>query len=246
MKKYLLLSALFFNLFAAYPQEPIDVWSIVFEHNSDKFYAVSMASVWFYNYENPEKLEFFAFSNESKWWHIGKVSDKKYRVKIMAPGYKTREVVVGNLSYKQSGKERRATVHFKLEKSATNTLRPTSYSIKNFEHAKKMKVWEVIASIKGLNVDKKTMEITTDNGKKVLWYLCGYTTESEKEKYNQFLKLPAETFGLLDMKLLFYDLSSQKSDIGGMLNLVITGEFTKNFRSRDVDEEPLEMYILKE
>jgi hypothetical protein len=246
MKKYLLLSALFFNLFATYSQEPIDVWSIVFEQNGAKSCAVPMASVWFYNYENPEKLEYFAFSNESNWWHIGKVSDKKYRVKIMAPGYKTREVVVGNLSSKPLGKEREATVHFKLEKSSTNTLRPTTYSIKSFEKAKKMKLWEVIASIKGLNVDKKTMEITTDNGKKVLWYLCGYATEGEKENVIQLLKLPAETFGLMDTKFLFYDLSSQNSDVGGMLNLVITGEFTKNFRSRELGEEPLEMYILKE
>jgi hypothetical protein len=58
--------------------------------------------------------------------------------------------------------------------------------------------------------------------------------------------LPAETFGLVDMKFLFYDLSSQKSDVGGMLNLVISGEFTKNFRSREIGEEPLELYILKE
>jgi hypothetical protein len=48
------------------------------------------------------------------------------------------------------------------------------------------------------------------------------------------------------MKFLFYDLSSQKSDVGGMLNLVITGEFTKKFRSREIGEEPLELYILKE
>ncbi|MDR3220143.1 MAG: hypothetical protein LBU22_14425 [Dysgonamonadaceae bacterium] len=245
MKKYLLLFALFFNFFAAYSQEPIDVWSIVFEENAEKYYFVPMASVWFYDYENPEKLEYFVFGNGSNWWHIGKIPDKKYRAKIMAPGYKTREVVVGNLSSKPLGKERAATVHFKLEKSTTNTLRPTTYSIKNFEKAKKMNLWEVIASLKGLNIDKKTMEITTDNGKKVLWYLCGYTTEGEK-KFSQFLKLPAETFGLLDMKFLFYDLSSQKSDVGGMLNLVVIGEFTKSFRSREIGEEPFEMYILKE
>jgi hypothetical protein len=146
------------------------------------------------------------------------------------------------------GKERQATVHFKLEKSNTNTLRSTAYSIKSFEKTKKMKLWEVINSIKGLNVDKKTMEITTDNGKKVLWYLCGYTMViDEDEDYKQFLKLPAEVFGLMDMKFFFYDLSFQKSDIGGMLNLVITDEkLTKNFRSREIGEEPLEMYIQKE
>jgi hypothetical protein len=247
MKKiYLLLFALCFSAVAAHAQlTAVHVTGTIFEKPGDKVLAyVPFASVYFYNYEDSTRLEYFAFTDMSGQYNVGKIPVKKYRVKIVAPGYQTRKKNVGNFPteiHKDWGDQ--VTLHFNLTKKSNDPLKPAVFKIKDLKQSKTDKFNDLITRIDGIMVDKKTKAIVTKKGKSVRLLINGW--DAPEKEVDNFFKYPLERFNNYKQversHIEYYDLSNQPESLaGGVLNLVMDGQKEQQ-AGRDLSFTPIEL-----
>lgn len=218
-------------------QNSIHVIGKVYEKNRDKVNAyVPFASVYYYNYEDSTKLEYFAFADLSGQYDLGKIVVKKYRIKVIAPGYQIKRKNVGNLPTEipKEWKSDNLTIHLEMKRDIDdNTVNPSVFFTKNLKQSSKNNFWDLIKQINGLIIDQKTKTITTKNGNPIRLLLNGFTMkETQFEKINS---LPIEGFKQFE----YYDLSKQSESLyGAVVNIVlITGN-----QAQKVDFQPKEYY----
>jgi len=224
MKKiYFLLLALLLTVSASIAQTTLHVTGKVFEKSGDKVVAyIPFASVYYYNYEDSTKLEYFAFTDFTGSYDLGKILVKKYRVKIVAPGYITRQKKIGGLPTEipKEWNTDNFTFHFEMKKNINESIKPVIFQAKNLIKTSKDNFWNMIRHINGMQVDEKTKTITTKNGNSVRLFFNGFNVQADK--LDKLSSLPVEAFKQFE----YYDLSKQSQSLyDGALNVVlITGD----------------------
>jgi hypothetical protein len=222
-KNYFLLFALFLATTTSLAQKTLHVTGKVFERSDDKGTAyVPFASVYYYNYEDSTKLEYFAFTDMSGSYDLGKIVVKKYRIKILAPGYWPKQKNIGNLPTEipKEWKTDNFTFHFEMKKKADETITPQVFPIKTLTKSSKDKLWDLLRQINSLSVDEKSKTVTTREGSPIRLLLNGFNMQSKQ--LDKLASLPLEGFKRIE----YYDLSNQLQSVyEGVLNIVlIAGE----------------------
>jgi len=223
MKKiHLLLLAILITTSASMAQTTLHVTGKVFEKNGDKVVTyIPFASVYYYNYEDSTKLEYFAFTDFSGNYDLGKIIAKKYRIKVVAPGYFTKQKNIGNLPT-EIPKEwvgDNITLHFQMEKNTNESIEPVVVSAKTLTKTPKDNFWVLIRNMDGMFVDEKSKTVTTKDGNPVRLFFNGFNIPAEN--LDKVSALPAEAFKQFE----YYDFSKQPQSLyDGVLNVVlITG-----------------------
>jgi hypothetical protein len=205
-------------------QKTIHVTGRIFEANQGKTVAyVPFASIYYYNYEDSTQLEYFAFTDRSGNYDLGKIVLKKYIVKITAPGYLPRQKKIGNLPAElpKEYQGTNITLHIKLEHDSTQAgVKPIVFQPETLKKSSKDNFWNMVRQIEEIVVDPKAKTFTTRESAPVRVLLNGFNMQSRQlEKIGS---LPVAAFE----KMEYYDLSDQADALyEGVLNIVlITGE----------------------
>ena len=223
MKKInFLFLAMLLTTLASIAQNTIHITGFVFEKSKDKeFVSVPFASVYYYNYEDSTKLEYFAFTDLSGSYDLGKIPVQKYRIKIVAPGYVTRYKKIGNLptEFPKDWKGDNMTFHFEMEKDPQNKniIIPVVYPVKDLEKSSKDNFWDLIRHINDeFVVDEKSKSVTTKDGEPIRLMFNGFNMQGEKS--DKAIALPMIAFKEIE----YYDLSNQPASLYQyVLNIVL-------------------------
>jgi len=220
---YFLLFAMSIASSAIIAQKTLHVTGKVFEKSEDKGISyIPFASVYYYNYEDSAKLEYFSFTDFSGSYDLGKILVKKYRIKVVSPGYIMRQKKIGNLPSEipKEWKTDNFTFHFEMKKNASENIKPAVLQTKALTKSSKDNLWNLIRRINGISVDEKSKSVATKDGAPIRLLLNGFNMQNKQ--LDRISSLSAEAFKQFE----YYDLSKQPQSLyEGVLNVVlITGE----------------------
>ena len=182
----------------------------IFCEDSSKVEAIPFATVRYYDYKDPKKLEYIDFTDLSGQYNLGQhVAQRDYHIEIEAPGYQKREKNIGKLPKSYKGN---MTFHFKLHKDQTPLAAPISYAVDKMTGAKTL--IDVIRQIPAVDKIEGTDVLSKDGGT-IRVLVNGFTFNAEK--LSQLSQFPIDV--LNDVQ--YYDLKKYNTIYNGVINLVL-------------------------
>lgn len=191
--------------------QDIAINGYIFCDDSVEVEAVPFATVKYYSYKDPGKLEYIDFTDLSGKYDIGQnVKQKEFHIEISAPGYQKRGKNIGNLPKTFKGN---MTLHFRMHKSQEPLDTPISIDINEMKGVKTLTdailQVPVVEKIEGNDV------VSIDGGT-IRVFINGFTFSADKlDMLSQF---PIEA--LKDVH--YYNLLKYNTMYDGVINLILT------------------------
>ncbi|MGI6223902.1 MAG: hypothetical protein ACOYJG_09845 [Prevotella sp.] len=203
----LLLAVLFTSGLKA---QNLFITGCVFCDDSFKVEAVPFATVKYFNYKDPKKLEYIDFTDLSGQYNLGEnVAQADYHIEIEAPGYEKRTKDIGNLPESFEGN---LTFHIRMHRDNSSMPVPVSFTTDKLAGANNL-----IDAIKLLPaVDKiEENDVVSKDGSTIRVLINGFTLPADK--LGQLSLFPLAALKTAD----YYDLKKYNTIYDGVINLVL-------------------------
>jgi hypothetical protein len=210
MKNFNLLIAFLFIVTASVSGQ-LNVKGYIFEQKDENYVTkVPFASIYYYNYEDSTKIEYFAVTNIIGEYALYDMKTGKYRVKIVAPGYQTKRQKIQFYDAEQLAinNNNLVSLHVAMLKNEESVFSPAVYSSKDILASSNDNLNTFIESAR-----EKTKQSENTKKKRKYRVLLG-GMDISPEMYRELNKVSfgeiAQVFGdnsLRNTYLEYYDLS---------------------------------------
>jgi hypothetical protein len=220
--------------------QQLSIDGTIFEQRGGKAVDyVPFATVSYYNLEDTTKLEFWALSNKYGEYTIYNLRNGKYKVKIGAPGYKTRWQEIQFADVKGLAERNNNQIHAQIAMERIDNTRiiPIIYQAKDLVKSDEETVADIITQL-------KTLVSNTNKGGTYRILLSG--KEITAKNYNEIKIAPYKELtqrsgdtNLNKTYIEYYNLSGKDRTIAdGVFNLV--------FNNKTLQRDPKKIYNFQE
>lgn len=193
--------------------------------------GIPFATVYYYDKEDQNKLEYFQFTDITGRYDLGEdVKSQDYFVKIVAPGFKMRSRDIVGLPQTFKGN---LTLHYKLEKDVIYNFNKKIFTVKELKPEQGLNLIDLVCMLPGVIKDDSG-NILTEDGGSVRLLLNGRTMRKDISKLSQMPLIVVDNIE-------YYDLDDCDGSLyQGVINIILTvGDKNSNRISFTPREYPI-------